>query len=61
MAKYAITLSVDFGKAYDFETAENQLNGDLRDLLEDSRFQSFFTGGRITNIGALKVSSNQEA
>jgi hypothetical protein len=61
MARYVITLSVDFDVAYDFKTAENQLNGELKDLLEDIRFQSFFLGGRVTNIGALKVTNNWEA
>jgi hypothetical protein len=60
MAKYAITLAVDFGAAYDFEGAEAQLNESLQELLDDLRFQATFTGGKVEAIGAIKSVSNWE-
>jgi hypothetical protein len=60
MAKYAITLSVNFGVAYDFEGAEAQLNESLQELLDDLRFQATFTGGKVEAIGAIKSVSNWE-
>lgn len=60
MAKYAITLSVNFGVAYDFEGAEAQLNESLQELLNDLRFQATFTGGKVEAIGAIKSVSNWE-
>lgn len=60
MAKYAITLSVNFGVAYDFEGAEAQLNESLQELLEDLRFQASFMGGKVEAIGAVKTAKNWE-
>lgn len=60
MAKYAITLSVNFGVAYDFEGAEAQLNESLQELLEDLRFQASFMGGKVEAIGAIKSVTNWE-
>lgn len=60
MAKYAITLSVNFGVAYDFEGAEAQLNESLQELLDDLRFQASFMGGKVEAIGAIKSVSNWE-
>lgn len=60
MAKYAITISVNFGVAYDFEGAEAQLNESLQELLEDMRFQANFTGGKVEAIGAVKTVKNWE-
>ena len=59
MAKYAITLAVDFGVAYDFEGAEAQLNESLQELLEGIKFQAIF-GGKVQAIGAIKSASNWE-
>ena len=59
MAKYAITLSVNFGVAYDFEGAESQLNESLQELLSEVRFQSIF-GGEVESIGAIKSVKNWE-
>lgn len=60
MAKYAITLSVNFGVAYDFEGAQAQLNESLQELLDDLRFQASFAGGKVEAIGAIKSVSNWE-
>lgn len=59
MAKYAITLGVNFGVAYDFKGAEAQLNESLQELLEDMRFQAIF-GGKVEAIGAIKSVTNWE-
>lgn len=60
MAKYAITLAVDFGVAYDFEGAEAQLNESLQELLNNLRFQASFMGGNVEAIGAVKTVKNWE-
>jgi len=60
MAKYAITLGVNFGIAYDFEGAEAQLNESLQELLEDIRFQTLFLGGNVESVGAIKTVKNWE-
>ena len=60
MAKHAITLSVNFGIAYDFEGAEAQLSEQLQELLEDIRFQALFFGGKVESAGAIKTVTNWE-
>jgi hypothetical protein len=60
MAKYAITLGVNFGIAYDFEGAEAQLNESLQELLDNARFQALFLGGKVEAVGAVKIVKNWE-
>jgi hypothetical protein len=60
MAKYAITLSVNFNAAYDFDGAESQLNQELQELLNDIRFQNIFLGGKVEAAGAIKTVKNWE-
>ena len=60
MAKYAITLGVTFGVAYDFQGAEAQLNESLQELLDNAQFQALFLGGKVESIGAIKSVKNWE-
>ena len=60
MAKYAVTLAVDFGNAYDFEGAELQLNQELLEQLSKISLGSVIFD-EITNAVTLKVTSNKES
>ena len=60
MAKYAVTIAVDFGNAYDFIGAELQLNAELIEQLSKIDLGSLIFN-EITNAVAIKVASNKEA
>jgi hypothetical protein len=60
MAKYAVTIAVDFGNAYDFDGAELQLNEELIEQLSKISLGSVIFN-EITNAVFIKVASNKEA
>jgi hypothetical protein len=60
MAKYAVTIAVDFGNAYDFDGAELQLNEELIEQLSKISLGSVIFN-EITNAVAIKVTSNKES
>ena len=60
MAKYAVTIAVNFGNAYDFDGAELQLNKELIEQLNKISLGSVIFN-EITNAVAIKVSNNKEA
>ena len=59
MAKYAVTIAIDFGNAYDFDGAELQLNKELVEQLSKISLGSVIFN-EITNAVAIKVTNNKE-